>query len=120
MTKAFFIAFVMTFFSFFDIPVFWPILLCYWIVLFVLTMRRQIAHMMKYKYIPFSLGKQVSCSRAHELIQFSSRFLVRDTNFLLIACSLDTEIWREERFEQQQLSRRLNILVDDSSIYLIS
>uniref|UniRef100_A0A1J3F8H2 Protein RER1 n=1 Tax=Noccaea caerulescens TaxID=107243 RepID=A0A1J3F8H2_NOCCA len=58
MTKAFFIAFVMTFFSFFDIPVFWPILLCYWIVLFVLTMRRQIAHMMKYKYIPFSLGKQ--------------------------------------------------------------
>ncbi|VVA99293.1 unnamed protein product [Arabis nemorensis] len=58
MTKAFFIAFVMTFFSFFDIPVFWPILLCYWIVLFVLTMRRQIAHMIKYKYIPFSLGKQ--------------------------------------------------------------
>ncbi|KAL1192290.1 Protein RER1B [Cardamine amara subsp. amara] len=58
MTKAFCIAFVMTFFSFFDIPVFWPILLCYWIVLFVLTMRRQIAHMMKYKYIPFNLGKQ--------------------------------------------------------------
>ncbi|EFH62478.1 hypothetical protein ARALYDRAFT_319835 [Arabidopsis lyrata subsp. lyrata] len=58
MTKAFCIAFVMTFFSFFDIPVFWPILLFYWIVLFVLTMRRQIAHMMKYKYIPFNLGKQ--------------------------------------------------------------
>ncbi|KAB5561339.1 hypothetical protein DKX38_006296 [Salix brachista] len=57
-TKAFIIAFVMTFFSMFDVPVFWPILLCYWIVLFVLTMRRQIAHMIKYKYIPFSLGKQ--------------------------------------------------------------
>ncbi|KAL9251220.1 RER1A-like protein [Drosera capensis] len=57
-TKAFAIAFVMTFFSAFDIPVFWPILLCYWFVLFVLTMKRQIAHMMKYKYIPFSLGKQ--------------------------------------------------------------
>lgn len=50
----------MTFFSVFDVPVFWPILLCYWIVLFVLTMRRQIAHMIKYKYIPFSVGKQVS------------------------------------------------------------
>ncbi|KAE9593334.1 hypothetical protein Lal_00028935 [Lupinus albus] len=57
-TKALCIAFVMTFFSVFDVPVFWPILLCYWIVLFVLTMRRQIAHMVKYRYIPFNLGKQ--------------------------------------------------------------
>ena len=60
MTKALCIAFVMTFFSVFDVPVFWPILLCYWIVLFVLTMRRQIAHMIKYKYIPLNIGKQVS------------------------------------------------------------
>ncbi|KAK8700083.1 hypothetical protein V6N13_018487 [Hibiscus sabdariffa] len=58
MTKAFCIAFLMTFFSVFDVPVFWPILLCYWVVLFVLTMRRQIGHMIKYKYIPFSIGKQ--------------------------------------------------------------
>ena len=58
-TKAFCVAFLMTFFSIFDVPVFWPILLCYWIVLFVLTMKRQIMHMMKYKYVPFSLGKQV-------------------------------------------------------------
>jgi hypothetical protein len=57
-TKAFCIAFVMTFFSAFDVPVFWPILLFYWVVLFTLTMRRQIAHMIKYKYVPFSFGKQ--------------------------------------------------------------
>ncbi|KAL6207448.1 hypothetical protein ACLB2K_018406 [Fragaria x ananassa] len=57
-TKAFCIAFLMTFFSVFDVPVFWPILLCYWIVLFVLTMKRQIMHMIKYKYVPFSIGKQ--------------------------------------------------------------
>ncbi|XP_047085847.1 protein RER1A-like [Lolium rigidum] len=57
-TKAFCVAFVMTFFSVFDVPVFWPILLCYWIVLFVLTMKRQILHMIKYKYVPFSMGKQ--------------------------------------------------------------
>ncbi|XP_066370795.1 protein RER1A-like [Miscanthus floridulus] len=57
-TKAFCIAFVMTFFSVFDVPVFWPILLCYWIVLFALTMKRQIVHMIKYKYVPFSIGKQ--------------------------------------------------------------
>ncbi|KAL0925665.1 hypothetical protein M5K25_004030 [Dendrobium thyrsiflorum] len=57
-TKAICIAFAMTFFSVFDVPVFWPILLCYWIVLFFLTMKRQIMHMIKYKYIPFSMGKQ--------------------------------------------------------------
>jgi hypothetical protein len=59
LTKAFLVAFVLTFFSIFDVPVFWPILLLYWIVLFVLTMKRQIRHMIKYRYIPFSLGKQV-------------------------------------------------------------
>lgn len=57
-TKALCIAFAMTFFSVFDLPVFWPILLCYWIVLLILTMKRQIAHMIKYRYVPFSLGKQ--------------------------------------------------------------
>ncbi|KAJ8770669.1 hypothetical protein K2173_021316 [Erythroxylum novogranatense] len=57
-TKAFCIAFVMTFFDVFDVPVFWPILLFYWGLLFILTMRRQIMHMVKYKYVPFSIGKQ--------------------------------------------------------------
>jgi len=65
MTKAFCIAFLMTFFSVFDVPVFWPILLCYWIVLVALTMRRQIAHMIKYKYIPFSIGKQKYGGKRH-------------------------------------------------------
>ena len=59
-TKAFVIAFIMTFISLLDVPVFWPILLCYWIVLFVLTMKRQILHMIKYKYVPFDIGKRVS------------------------------------------------------------
>ncbi|GER30918.1 Rer1 protein [Striga asiatica] len=57
-TKAFCIAFVLTFFSMFDVPVFWPILLFYWIMLCVMTLRRQIEHMIKYKYVPFSFGKQ--------------------------------------------------------------
>ena len=57
-TKAFFTAFCLTFFSVFDVPVFWPILLMYWLVLFVVTMKRQIRHMIKYRYLPFSLGKK--------------------------------------------------------------
>jgi hypothetical protein len=52
------IGFFATFFSAFDVPVFWPILLLYWIILFSVTMKRQIQHMIKYRYIPFSLGKK--------------------------------------------------------------
>merc|ERR1712146_635681 len=37
---------------------FWPILLLYFIVLFFLTMKRQIKHMWKYKYVPWSYGKK--------------------------------------------------------------
>lgn len=58
LAKAFIFAFVLTFFSAFDVPVFWPILLFYWLVLFVSTMKRQIMHMIKYKYVPFTFGKQ--------------------------------------------------------------
>lgn len=47
----------MTLFEVFDVPVFWPILLIYFIVLFFITMKRQIMHMVKYKYVPFSFGK---------------------------------------------------------------
>ncbi|KAG2229779.1 hypothetical protein INT48_005306 [Thamnidium elegans] len=45
-------------FCIFDIPVYWPILLGYFIILFCLTMRRQIGHMIRYRYIPFDLGKK--------------------------------------------------------------
>jgi len=58
LTKAFLVAFSLTFFGIFDVPVFWPILLLYWLVLFVLTMKRQIRHMIKYRYVPFTVGKQ--------------------------------------------------------------
>ncbi|OGM44650.1 protein RER1 [Aspergillus bombycis] len=56
-TRAIAIGFVCSWFSVFDIPVFWPVLVVYWIILFVLTMRRQIQHMIKYRYVPFSFGK---------------------------------------------------------------
>jgi hypothetical protein len=57
-SKAFCIAFLATLFPVFDVPVFWPILVLYWCVLFFVTMKRQIAHMVKYKYVPFSFGKK--------------------------------------------------------------
>merc|ERR550514_712340 len=47
-----------TLFPFLDIPVFWPILLAYFLVLFFMTMRKRVEHMIKFKYLPFSLGKK--------------------------------------------------------------
>jgi hypothetical protein len=48
------------------VPVFWPILLLYWLLLFVVTMKRQIKHMIKHKYLPFTTGKKVSCECSYE------------------------------------------------------
>lgn len=51
-TKATVVSFFMTFFEIFDVPVYWPILLLYFISLFLLTMKRQIKHMIKHRYAP--------------------------------------------------------------------
>jgi len=56
-TKATLIGFCCTFFELFNVPVFWPILVMYFITLFCITMKRQIKHMIRYRYIPFTWGK---------------------------------------------------------------
>lgn len=74
-TRAVAISFVCSWFEIFNVPVFWPVLVMYWIILFVLTsknilddtletianylslVRKQIQHMIKYRYVPFSFGK---------------------------------------------------------------
>ncbi|KAF8633285.1 hypothetical protein AX17_004460 [Amanita inopinata Kibby_2008] len=57
-TRATVIAIFCTTSEIFDVPVYWPILVVYFFVLFALTMRRQIQHMIKYKYIPFDIGRK--------------------------------------------------------------
>ncbi|EXJ53545.1 uncharacterized protein A1O5_13216 [Cladophialophora psammophila CBS 110553] len=56
-TRAITISFICSWFEIFNLPVFWPVLVMYWLILFSLTMRRQIQHMIKYRYVPFSFGK---------------------------------------------------------------
>ncbi|KAL1710160.1 retrieval of early ER protein Rer1 [Schizophyllum commune] len=57
-TRATIIAILCTTSEIFDVPVYWPILVVYFFVLFFLTMRRQIQHMIKYKYVPFDIGRK--------------------------------------------------------------
>lgn len=56
-TRALVIALICTFVGILNIPVFWPILLIYFIVLFMITMKKQIIHMWTHKYLPFTFGK---------------------------------------------------------------
>ncbi|CAI2724482.1 unnamed protein product [Schistosoma spindalis] len=56
-TICLFISIFCTFLSFLDVPVFWPILVMYFVLLFYVTMKRQISHMIKYRYLPFTYGK---------------------------------------------------------------
>ncbi|OJD17053.1 hypothetical protein AJ78_02848 [Emergomyces pasteurianus Ep9510] len=56
-TRAITIGFLCSWWEIFNIPVFWPVLVVYWLLLFGLTMRRQIQHMIKYRYVPFTFGK---------------------------------------------------------------
>jgi hypothetical protein len=51
------VALFCTMFSFLDLPVFWPILLMYFVILTVIQLKARIRHMIKHRYVPFSLGK---------------------------------------------------------------
>jgi len=54
----FVISIPMTFFESFNVPVFWPLLLVYFVIIFVLIMKKQIKHMIKYHYLPWDTGKR--------------------------------------------------------------
>ena len=54
----FMISIPMTYFEAFNVPVFWPLLLAYFVFIFFLIMGRQIKHMMKYHYLPWDSGKK--------------------------------------------------------------
>ncbi|EGG06572.1 uncharacterized protein MELLADRAFT_71884 [Melampsora larici-populina 98AG31] len=61
-TRATLFSLIATLFEFTDVPVFWPILLVYFFVLFSITMRRQIAHMRRYKYVPWDYMRKARYS----------------------------------------------------------
>ncbi|BGP36844.1 hypothetical protein JCM10449v2_000746 [Rhodotorula kratochvilovae] len=57
-TKAVTLSLIASFIPVFDVPVFWPILVMYFFILMFITLKRQVAHMRKYKYLPFDLGRK--------------------------------------------------------------
>ena len=57
--RATLVAFVATGFSAFDVPVYWPILLVYFVVLFALTMKKEITKWYRLGYLPWNAKKPV-------------------------------------------------------------
>ncbi|EPY52606.1 Rer1 family protein [Schizosaccharomyces cryophilus OY26] len=62
-TRATVMALAASMFRIFDIPVFWPVLVVYYFVLSFFCFRRQLQHMLKYRYVPFDIGKRRFSSR---------------------------------------------------------
>lgn len=53
-----FVCFCITFFPFLDVPVYWPVLVVYFLFLVVATFRRQWLDMKRLKYVPWDMGKK--------------------------------------------------------------
>ncbi len=51
------LAFVVSFFRAFDVPVYWPILVVYFVVLLALTMKKEVAKWIKLGYVPWNRSK---------------------------------------------------------------
>lgn len=49
---------VLSMFEGMDIEIYWPLLLVYFFMMTVFLCRVKIEHMIRYKYIPFDIGKK--------------------------------------------------------------
>jgi len=58
LTKAVLLAILATFNPVFNVPVYWPVLVVYFFLLFFVTMRRQFMDMKRFKYVPWDIGKK--------------------------------------------------------------
>eukprot|EP00826_Nyctotherus_ovalis_P037182 TRINITY_DN3377_c0_g1_i2.p2 TRINITY_DN3377_c0_g1~~TRINITY_DN3377_c0_g1_i2.p2 ORF type:complete len:186 (-),score=35.48 TRINITY_DN3377_c0_g1_i2:135-692(-) len=55
---AFMVSIVLSYFQFLNIPVFWPLLVMYFIMVMVVAFRTKITHMIRYRYVPIDIGKR--------------------------------------------------------------
>ncbi len=55
---AFMVSIGLSYVEFLNIPVFWPLLVMYFIMVVIVTFKTKIAHMIKYNYIPIDIGKR--------------------------------------------------------------
>lgn len=53
-----FIANILTFFEYFNFPIYWPLLAMYFVFMTTFLCRYKLEHMIRYKYVPWDTGKK--------------------------------------------------------------
>ena len=61
---AFGISILLSFIEILNIPVFWPLLVMYFIMVMLVAFKTKIAHMIRYRYVPIDIGKRRYISKA--------------------------------------------------------
>ncbi|PWA93464.1 Retrieval of early ER protein Rer1 [Artemisia annua] len=90
MTKAYTISLMLTFFSIFDLPFFWP-LACFYSFGFLGLIYERITDMTKHKYVPFTTGKMVHHHKGLHYIVYADLLLdLRSPRFTAPICSFDS------------------------------
>ena len=51
------VAIILSYMDFLRIPVYWPLLLVYIVLVFLVACKQRISHMIKFKYVPFDANK---------------------------------------------------------------
>ena len=55
---AFIICTLLSYLDFLNIPVFWPLLVAYFLMVMIVAFKSKIAHMIEHKYVPVDIGKR--------------------------------------------------------------
>ncbi len=55
---AFVISILLSYVEFLNIPVFWPLLVMYFVMVVIVTFKTKISHMIRYNYLPIDIGKR--------------------------------------------------------------
>ena len=69
--RGFSLSFVFTFFQFLNLPIYWPLLVLYFLMLMFVLLKQRIQHMLKYRYIPMDIGKKTFKQQRGGGVKFS-------------------------------------------------
>jgi hypothetical protein len=77
-TRAITIGFVCTWFSIFDVPVFWPVLVVYWLILFALTSESPFIGRLMWIWMWILMDDSAETNSTHDQVQICA-FLIRES-----------------------------------------
>lgn len=99
-TRAVVISFVCSWFDIFDVPVFWPVLVMYWFILFILTSTIQTRDLLLFALGVLTLGHSAEANPTHDQVPICAVLLWQD------------QVWQEQhllRAKPQEEGKRTGL-----------